>query len=379
MEAIRRSRQELIMLVGATVVLGFLLGLLSNTAFDLIKAWSLSAAQMMSAAMELLLVIALVLWLAIRFYAHGESQHVFVDIWLPYRLEPDGSFSIPIRRSYQVTVHAHRALRRRLKKEPARERELGRAWRKAREEGKPLQDVLETEYVALVQCLALYVLHRYGEEALSPKARYGWWKVALKGQRLTIEDLPPPLQENPYLLADQPPTWRLWWPEEVSWDIVPEPGNLFPRWELKHRWYGHVEIRWHPGLLGGRRGGQVWQILTERLPISEEEKREQIFLVGARMEATAHFRWAIWPGSEPFHEWATGLLAFLEEALDWDYFLAAQPGRLLADLAWKVGWMEKGTSLIDVLGEILERLERIEQAMAMLPSEEESNAPQAAR
>jgi len=113
--------------------------------------------------------------------------------------------------------------------------------------------------------------------------------------------------------------------------------------------------------------------LTERLSLSEEEKREQVFLIGARMEATAHFRWAILRRSEPFHDWATGLLAFLEEALDWDYFLATRPHRLLADLAWKVGWVAKGSSLMDALQEILGRLEHleVEQAMVALPPEEE--------
>lgn len=372
LEAIRRSRRELMLLVGATVVLGLLLGLLSNAVFDALKAWLSPSAQTMAASLGALLTVALVLWLAVNFYAHGGSQRVFVDLWLPYRLSPEGTFSVPIRRSYQVTVHAHRALRRRLKREPAQEEELARSWREARKQGMPLQDVLETEYVALVQCLILYVLHRYGEDALGPEALYGWWQVPLEGKKLSIENLPPLLRENPYLRADQPATWRLWWPGAVAWEVVPEPGTPFPRWRFRHRRYGYVELCWHPGLLGGRRGGQAWQILTERLSLSEEEKREQVFLLGARMEVTAHFRWAILRRSEPFHDWATGLLAFLEEALDWDYFLAIRPDRLLVDLAWKVGWVAKGSSLMDALQEILGRLEQleVEQAMAALPPEE---------
>lgn len=370
MEAIRRSRQELMLLIGATVVLGLLLGLLSNAAFEALHRL-VPIAQAGAIVLGVVMTIGLVLWLAVKFYAHGGSQRAFVDLWLPYRLNPDGKFSVPIRRSYQATVHAHRALRRRFRKEPARERELAKAWREARKQGRPLQDVMETEYVALMQCLILYVLHRYGEEALGPEAPYGWWEVPLEGKQLAIEDLPSLLQENPYLRADQPPAWRLWWPKEVVWEVVPD--TPFPRWRFRHRWYGDVELRWHPGLLGGRRGGQAWQILTERLSLSEEEKREQVFLVGARMEATAHFRWAILRRSEPFHDWATGLLAFLEEALDWDYFLDTRPHRLLADLAWKVGWVAKGSSLMDALQEILGRLEQleVEQAMAALPPGEE--------
>ena len=371
LEAIRRSRQELMLLIGTTVVLGLLLGLLSNVAFEALHRL-VPTAQKGAIVLGVVMTIGLVLWLAVKFYAHERSQRVFVDLWLPYRLNPDGKFSVPIRRSYQATVYANRALRRRLKKEPAREQELAKAWREARKQRRPLQDVMETECVALVQCLILYVLHRYGEEALGPEAPYGWWEVPLEKKQLAIEDLPPLLRENPYLRADQPPTWRLWWPKDVDWEIMPEPDNPFPRWRFRHRWYGDVELRWHRGLLGGKRGGQTWHILTERLSLSEEEKQEQVFLIGARMEATAHFRWTILRRSELFHDWATGLLAFLEEALDWDYFLATRPQRLLADLAWKVGWVAKGSSLMDALQEILGRLEHleVEQAMVALPSEE---------
>jgi len=374
LEAVRRSRREVGQLIGATVLLGLLLGVISDALGQLLRTYLSPTAQTVALVGGILLAIALVVWLLISLYAHGRSQRVGVALWIPYRLEPTGKISVPQRRSYQVTVHAQRALRHLMKQESAREEELARAWREARQRGEPLQDVLAGEHVALAQCLVLYVLHRYGDATLGPEAPYGWWGVSLPRVALTMDDLPPSVRENPYLRADQPPDWRLWWPRDVIWEVVPEPDNPSPRWRFRHTRYGYVELRWQPQLLGGKRG-QVWNILTERLSLPEEKKREQVFLVGARLEAMAYLRWAILRDSEPFQNWATGLLAALEEALDWDYFLVNRPARLVADLAWKVGWVQRGSSLADMLQEVLGRLERleVEQAMKALPIEEEGN------
>jgi len=123
-----------------------------------------------------------------------------------------------------------------------------------------------------------------------------------------------------------------------------------------------VEIRASPHLAVAGRGSQIWHVLTQRLKLDPDS---DLFIVGARLEARACFRWAFWPGSEPFHDWATGLLSYLEEALDWGYYLSARTDRLVADLDQRLGWVPADTSVFDKLQEIEGRLDRLEVATVL--------------
>jgi hypothetical protein len=237
-------------------------------------------------------------------------------------------------------------------------------WRDAEQKGVPFQHFITEDNAALLRCLALYALHRHGDDSLGPGAAYGWWKADLSARQLTMADLPPELGDNPFLRADQrPKEWRLWWPEDVHIELEAEKEtkNPFPRWRLKHRRYGYVEIRWFPHLSVAGRGSQEWHVLTQRLKL---HRRSRVFIVGTRLEARACFLWTFWPGGDAFHDWATGLLAYLEEALDWGYYLNTRTDRLVATQDQRIGWVPAGTSVFDKLQEIEGRLERLEVTLA---------------
>jgi hypothetical protein len=146
-------------------------------------------------------------------------------------------------------------------------------------------------------------------------------------------------------------------PADVTFTLTSAPENPWPRWVLRHRRYGQIDLRWKPGVAVAGRGTQTRHILTQHLRLSE---RSELYILNARLEARAHFRWTLLSRSDLFHQWASNLLARLEEALDWRYFLETRPARLLADLDWKVGWWERGDSLVDALARIERRLEELE-------------------
>jgi len=310
-----------------------------------------------------LLVLALTLVVAWLFYGRAESQRACVDLWLPYHFPTPHKATIARNGRYQPPRHARRAFMRRYRRgSPALEAFL-ETCASAQAHGQPFQHVIAADHLALAQCLALYVLHRYGDESLGADAPYGWQGVELASKRLSMDDLPPPLRDNIFLRADQrPDEWRLLLPEDVTFHATES------RWVLRHRRYGQVSVRWFPRLIVAGQHSQPYQALTARMRLDDHS---QLYVVGSRMEAIAHLRWTLLPASEPFHEWATGLLARLEEALDFQYYIATQPARIARDLEWKIGWVPEGSSIVEMLQAIEGRLEALEMDAAVAVLEEE--------
>jgi len=368
-EALRRSRQELLALVLLTAGLGIALSLLADLLGADLVAWVPSplARYVVAGGLGLVLACCAVL----LFHASSEGQWVPLQVQLPYHLPADGQPTVAQRRSYGVTTHARRAFMRHYRhNSPELDDWLAR-WRQARAAGVPFQQFIAPDNAALVQCLLLYVLHRYGDDSLGPEAAYGWWHVDLPAIRWTAADLPPVLRDNPFLQADQDlEQWRLWWPAGVRLDLQPGPSG--PVWRLQHPRYGRVEVRTSPHLAVAGRGSQEWHVLTQRLKL---DQRSRLFIVGTRLEARACFRWTFWPGSEAFHDWATGLLAYLEEALDWGYYLNTRTDRLVALLDQRIGWVPAGTSVFDKLQEMEGRLERLEVTAASGSERAEGEPP----
>jgi hypothetical protein len=55
------------------------------------------------------------------------------------------------------------------------------------------------------------------------------------------------------------------------------------------------------------------------------------------------------------------LLARLEEALDFRYYVDTRPDRIVRDLEWKIGWVPEGSSIVEMLQAIEGRLESLEE------------------
>jgi hypothetical protein len=366
-EAVRRSRSEVWGLVCVTVTLGFLLGLLTDGLSGVLQAALPAPAWIGALALAGLLALLLTLGVAWLFHGRAESRRACIDLWLPYHFPGPRKAAIARDGAYQPPRHARRAFMRHYRPASPTLETFLEAHAEARARGQPFQDFIAADHLALTQCLALYVLHRYGDASLGAEAPYGWWGVDLASQRLAMDDLPPPLRDNPFLHADQrPDEWRLLLPEHVTFDAA-ESG-----WVLRHRRYGQVTVRWFPQLAVAGRHSQPYQAITARMRLSEGS---QLYVVGTRMEAIAYLSWTLLPASEPFHEWATGLLARLEEALDFEYYVATRPARIVRDLEWKVGWVPDGSSLVDMLQAIEGRLETLEMGAALAalegPEEEE--------
>ncbi len=358
-EEIRRSRKDLLSLVVLTLCLGAFFGLFTGLLSDDLsyllpdRFWRYVLTGSLSLVFTLL---ALAL-----FHSTGESQRVEIEIHLPYRLPPEGRPEIIGRESYRVIRHARRAFMRRYQDGSSELESFHRARQETQKAGKRFQQFIASPNAELVQCLVLYVLHLYSDQSIGPDAEYGWWKVDLPATRLSMDELPPPLRDNPFLRADQKAEeWRLYIPAGVQLELQPEKDNPFPRWRLKHRLYGYVEISWQPELTLAGEGSQEYRMLTQPLTSSE---KEHLHVVSTRMEAVARFRLTFWPGVDNFHDWAVGFLSFLEEALDWGYYLAARSDLILTRLDWKVGWIQEGSSLAEMLRAIEGRLEAVERML----------------
>ncbi len=357
-ETIRRSRGELMALVLVTVALGMLLNLMASVLYQVLCPQpELSNVRWPVVVAAVLLALALVV-VAVRFlYYRAESQRAFIDIWLPYHWPASARPGMAQRRSYQVTIHAQRAFARRYPKNAPQTRAFATAWRKALAQDTPFQHFIAPVNAQLIQYLLLCVLHRYGDDSLSPEAVYGWWKVDLPARQLTMDDLPPPLRDNPFLRADQrPEEWRLWWPQQVEIRSETDDKGGWS-WRLVHDRFGQVEVQAYPQLLVAGKDSQPMRVFLQRLKLHRDSR---LYVVGTRLEAVARFRWAFLSASEPFHDWASGLLSYLEEALDWGRFLATRPNRLITDLDWKMGWVPVETSVWEKLEEIEARLEELE-------------------
>lgn len=361
-EQVRRSRAEVLTLVLITVVLGFLLGLLTNGVTGALqqaltpRAWS---ALLALAASLALLLTAAAIWL---FHGRTESQWAHIDLWVPYHFPGRHRATIARGGAYQPPRHARRAFMRRYRPNGPDLDAFLREKADAEAKGKLFQDFIADDQLALTQCLALYVLHYYSERSLGPEAAYHWWKVDMDPRRLSMDDLPSPVRKNPFLRADQRAhEWRLLLPQGVGFEATETS------WLLRHRWYGQVEVRWVPRLSVAGKHSQPYQALTSYMRLA---KGSELHVVGTRIEAVARLHGTLLPTSEPFHRWATGLLARLEEALDFAYYIATRPDRIIRDLEWKIGWVPEGTSIVEMLQALEGRLEDLEMEAAAAALEE---------
>jgi hypothetical protein len=363
-EQVQSSRSEVWSLVLLTVALGFFLGLFTDGLSGWLQEHMRPVVWNGVLIASGLLTLALAGGATLLFYGRTESRVARIALWLPYHFPTASQITIARATSYQPPRHARRAFARRYRGREATQRLLD-AWDTAQAQGQRFQYFIQEDHLALAQCLALYVLHRYGHEALGAKAPYSWWQVPLKPRRVTMDELPSPLRDNPFLRADQDPdAWRLLLPEGVRFQIV---GTT---WVLRHRRYGRVTLRWFSDLSVAGPHSQPYETLMTR---SRLAKGAKVYAVGNRIEASARIRGALLPASEPFHTWAAGLLARLEEALDLGYYLAQRPARVIRDLEWKIGWVPEGTSLVEMLQGIEARLEALEMnaALEMLDAPEE--------
>lgn len=363
-EELQRSRNEVLGLLLVTVMLGMLLGLFTDGLVALLQSWlpaHLWPLALGGIGLLTLILVVIVGWL---FCGRVESRRARISLWLPYHLPRLQQATIAVTSAYAPLHHARRIFMRRYPAGSPALQDFLTAYASAKQAEQLFQKFIAADQLALSQCLVLYIIHHYAARSLGYEASYSWWKVPLATQRLTLDELPPVVTKNSFLRADQQPNWRLLLPQDVTFEATNH------RWVLRHRHYGEVSIRWHPRFPVAGTHSQPYRACAERLRLHGDS---ELHVIGTRLEAVARLRYALWPAGEPFQEWATGLLARLEEFLDYDYYLAALPHQIIRELEWKVGWVPTGSSLVEMLQVLTTRLEELELSIAgqCLPNVEE--------
>lgn len=371
-EQIRESRAEVLRLVLAAIVLGLLLSLLAAAIYNYLLGLLPSATWQWLAFILGVVLSLLVVGLIIHlFHSRGESQTVRLEVAIPYHLVGSSGLEVatqhPYRPAYHAAIHAHRLFSGPFKPGSEFSRKLRQNWEEAKGKGRLFQAFMASMNAELVDALILSALHRYGTDSLGPAAKYGWWRVRLEAAEHGLDDLPQPLLTNRFLQAEKrrSPKWKLLLPRDVQVEIVQDEQKW--EWSIRHSRHGSLAIYCHPTLWVAKQNSLPGRVLGEGLKgVSEGD----LFVLVTRLEATVSFRLTFLSRTNSFHEWATGLLAHLEEALDWGYFLVSRPDRMIVDLPWKIGDLPRpGDSVWGKLCEVEERLETIETGLDRLTSE----------
>lgn len=380
-EEIRRSRRQLLGLVLSTIVLGVVLGVLVNGLYEISTLWPaepLWARGLWIAILvmiETLLAIGIVGVIIWRLYLSTESERVRIDIAIPYHLPGGRHLELAKqhrnRPAYRVATLGRLLFHRTLPPKSSDNHELAATWCEARAQGKPFQSLIYDLNADLVDAILVFALHRHSEGSLGPEAKYDWWQVDLRRHELTLDELPTPLSNNQFLrtLLGAEDGWKLALPEGVNFQITDQQENyhVCRNFSLICEQRGDVTITRLPHVWVAKQSSQPAQVLSEGISL---KKQDDFFVIGTRIEAKATFRYTFLQRTDPFHQWSTDLLAQLEEMLDWGYFSAGRPDRMIADLPWKIGDLpERSDSLWNKLSEIEDKLKRIDSSLESLSQE----------
>lgn len=360
----RRALREIIVLV---LMAGLLVNLVSGFLSDLLKGATSGHSPLVQALVYLLLLVGLVALMTVfvfRYHSRTETSDVRLEVVLPYCFSDENGVRVrlqhPYRPNYRVVEEARRLFSS-AHRTPKERQQVASAWRDA-PPPKRIQQHLADTHQCLVDALLLQLLHRYGADSLGPEAAYDWYGVPLAATARSWDDLPPALRDNPYIAAQRAdaPGWRLLLPAGVEFQVEKSAGDSL--WWLHHR-YMDVRIRCFAPP-GARNRGQAVMIFAEPHPArpgKPPETCDELWVLGTRLLAKASFAYSMLRRIDPYHRWATRLLTYLEEGLDWEYFLSGRSGRILADVPWKLGDMPRNESIWGKLDAIDRRLSRLEK------------------
>lgn len=368
-EEMRRSRAEVLALVLITVVLGILLGLLTDGLSSVLQEVLPPAVWYSILGVAFVLTLALIVLAALYLHGRTESRRLRINLWLPYHFPNSETATIARNHGYMPLNYARRAFMRRYSAHSADLEAFMAAYADTEARDQTFEDFIREDNRLLTQCLVLYVLHEYGERTMGPRAAYSDWEVLLDPVTLTMADLPATTRTNPFLQADQNPNkWRLRLPEGLTFQVEGEHAD---QWRLHHRRYGDITIRWLYHLPVREHGGS-FHVLRDRLHLKPDAN---VKLVCSRIEAQVHLRRTLLPASEPFQAWATGLLARLEETLDYEYYLVEGRRRIPRNLEKKIGWVPEGTNLVEMIQGLDARLDDLEMAGAVAALDQPEEEP----
>jgi hypothetical protein len=328
-----------------TVFLGIILNILAAILYrslSLDQSGLARAVVLFYGTEFMLLLVGLII---VALYGRRESATAMLEIGIPYFRDGQQiriAHQHPHYPEYRPAVLGQRRFADACEPgNPAANRLCGE-WQAALSTGIQLQNFLAPWHKALINCLILDALHRYGQRSLGSEARFGWRQILLATHQIKLDEIAKQLGDNVFVdaLRRTAPQWKLLLPQGLHLQIeIRERESI---WILRHPWHGEIRLRCRREYRTAAPDHKIARILGINLP---PKQRETLRVLISQVEAKASSRWVFLPFGDAFHEWATGLLAFLEEELDWVYFEQSLPDRMIMDLLWMIGDLPEGASL----------------------------------
>lgn len=342
---LRESRGELIVLVIGTVVLGVILNILAAILYRSLSLDQSGLGRVVVLFFGTELVLLLVGMIVAALYGRRESSMAMLEIGIPYFREGQRirvAYQHPHYPEYRPAMLGQRRFADACEPGNLAANQLCGEWQAALTTGVQLQNFLAPWHKALVNCMILETLHRYGQRSLGGEARFGWRQTPLATRQIKLDDIVGQLGDNVFVeaLKCTAPQWKLLVPDGLQLQI--EIQNAESIWALRHPWHGEIRLRCRRDYRTAAPDHKIARILGGGL---QPKQKDTLRVLISQVEVKAASRWVFLPFGDAFHEWATGLLSFLEEEVDWGYFEQSLPDRMIMDLLWMIGDLPEGASL----------------------------------
>ena len=382
-EKIKEARHQFWEVLIITIAIGAALGLFGAAAYEIafrIFEHTLAGLFLVLALAVIFIGVALRQWMKMAEVSHFETKILTIEVAIPYLKTGKDRIEVPklhpYRPPYRPVQFARAYFAGTLPSGSDDNRELAFAWDQALVAGHPVQTVLRTWHNWLVEALILAALHRYSEDALGGEAKYKWYAVDMEADEMPFAALPQAIKENPVLpwqvssekqrltREDRIRAWKLRLPDDVTFtveDVSPDVREYRLSFGPDTR---DVTITRYNNPWVADAKSQPGKVLGE----GEQQRIAKVgkggyYVFGSRIQVRGELQYGIPPEEDPMQQWVTGLLSYLEEALDFGYFLQHRPMRMIPDIAWKVGDMNPNDSLARKLDGLQRQLNGLEKKL----------------
>ena len=372
----RKSRDSLFSLILSTVFLAILINVITGF-FGIPEDWFKNWYWLLVLGLLVLISLGLI-WFSIirddRFIGRDETD---IELLLTYRVSGSGkNIHLIERTSYSVTAEANEAWKRVWHNSGFQlQKPLNIA-----DFGKVKQAVLP-QHFDLVRYLLFHYLDEFKEKSRDYKILPGIQDLGITMKALDCENWPDKLKENLYLVSRKIKGFSfpdgahlLFFNEgpvlfEINWK--PSDWDFTQKIPLIRRWTpgGKISFAWLGPVDNVRTFDRKYEEMTKRLHKQVEgdlsDPERGVYVFRTRLKILIETRWNFLPIVDLFQDWALNLTYSLQQKMDygcwWDYMIQ----RGIADLDWKVGWMEKKgePSLAERLRRMDERLAKLEDKL----------------
>ena len=329
-EAIQEGRRAIWEIFVLVLLVGILINLISDPISRQIDAWIDDSWNLIEIAI-FVLAIAIVLGICYfflrLFFQRVETQWVQVEILLPYLFKYNQGIQVPkpvveFNTFYYVPAHVSDWFNQKLPFGRSENKEIEAEWRqlKLQPQRARFNSFMREKHEWLVNVAILYALLDYGKKSLGSSSNYYWEHSPLSSREINLQELAPSyFSENPFIQeqARRAPEQKLLLPKDTNLTVhVNKDKECI--WTIAHTDYGELNICISP-YHRARNDQTLTQILRKGHNIREED---EFWVMATRIDMRASFRLQLNKlEADLCHNWLTRLLSFLEESLDWYYYL----------------------------------------------------------